>query len=59
MYVLGKGVSWANVPTERIGYIGGTCRRRLREWAKAGRTAELGQKINYTALMPDQPAQDS
>ncbi|AKJ08559.1 transposase [Streptomyces incarnatus] len=36
MYVLRKGVSWADVPSERIGCSAVTCWRRLRDWAEAG-----------------------
>lgn len=36
VYVLRKGVSWADVPTERIGRSGVTCWRRLRDWTEAG-----------------------
>jgi transposase len=35
-YVLRKGVSWADVPPERIGCSGITCWRRLRDWTEAG-----------------------
>ncbi|PKW05308.1 putative transposase of IS4/5 family DUF4096 [Streptomyces sp. 5112.2] len=36
VYVLSKGVSWADVPAERIGCSGVTCWRRLRDWTEAG-----------------------
>ncbi|MGW5064106.1 IS5 family transposase [Streptomyces sp. NPDC004096] len=36
IYVLCKGVSWADVPTERIGCSGVTSWRRLRDWTQAG-----------------------
>ncbi|MFE2332157.1 IS5 family transposase [Streptomyces coelicoflavus] len=36
VYVLRKGVSWADVPAERIGCSGVTCWRRLRDWTEAG-----------------------
>jgi transposase len=36
VYVLCKGVTWADVPTERIGCSGVTCWRRLRDWTEAG-----------------------
>ncbi|GHJ41188.1 hypothetical protein Sm713_67970 [Streptomyces sp. TS71-3] len=36
VYVLCKGVSWADVPTERIGCSGVTAWRRLRDWTEAG-----------------------
>ncbi|MFG3208110.1 IS5 family transposase [Streptomyces sp. NPDC048192] len=36
VYVLRKGVSWADVPSERIGCSGVTCWRRLRDWTEAG-----------------------
>lgn len=36
VYVLRKGVSWADVPTERIGCSGVTAWRRLRDWTEAG-----------------------
>jgi len=35
IYVLCKGVSWADVPTERIGCSGVTSWRRLRDWTQA------------------------
>ncbi len=35
VYVLRTGVTWADVPTETIGYSGVTCRRRLRDWTEA------------------------
>ncbi|MEU0446603.1 IS5 family transposase [Streptomyces tendae] len=35
VYVLCKGVSWADVPPERIGCSGITCWRRLRDWTEA------------------------
>ncbi|MEW2163855.1 IS5 family transposase [Streptomyces sp. NPDC007084] len=36
VYVLRKGVSWADVPAERIGCSGVTAWRRLRDWTEAG-----------------------
>ncbi|WP_409351339.1 IS5 family transposase [Streptomyces decoyicus] len=36
VYVLRKGVTWADVPAERIGCSGVTCWRRLRDWTEAG-----------------------
>jgi transposase len=36
VYVLCKGVSWADVPKETIGCSGVTCWRRLRDWTGAG-----------------------
>lgn len=36
VYVLRKGVSWADVPTARIGRSGVTAWRRLRDWTEAG-----------------------
>ncbi|MEV5012917.1 transposase, partial [Streptomyces sp. NPDC055692] len=36
VYVLCKGVSWADVPTEKIGCSGVTSWRRLRDWTQAG-----------------------
>ncbi|MCC2280769.1 IS5 family transposase [Streptomyces sp. ET3-23] len=36
MYMLRKGVTWADVPAERIGCSGVTCWRRLRDWTEAG-----------------------
>ncbi|GAA3798050.1 hypothetical protein GCM10022403_034880 [Streptomyces coacervatus] len=36
VYVLRKGVSWADVPSERIGCSGVTSWRRLRDWTEAG-----------------------
>ncbi|MGW0547917.1 transposase [Streptomyces altiplanensis] len=36
VYVLRKGVSWADVPTERIGCSGVTAWRRLRDGTEAG-----------------------
>ncbi|QHC23681.1 IS5 family transposase [Streptomyces sp. GS7] len=36
VYVLCKGVSWVDVPAERVGCSGVTAWRRLRDWAKAG-----------------------
>ncbi|MGC9443127.1 IS5 family transposase [Streptomyces sp. WG5] len=36
VYVLRKGVTWADVPTETIGCSGMTCWRRLRDWTEAG-----------------------
>lgn len=36
VYVLRKGVSWADVPTKRIGCSGVTAWRRLRDWTEAG-----------------------
>ncbi|MFE7116974.1 IS5 family transposase [Streptomyces sp. NPDC057654] len=36
VYVLCTGVAWADVPAERIGCSGVTCRRRLRDWTEAG-----------------------
>ncbi len=36
MYVLRKGVSWRDVPTELVGCSGVTAWRRLRDWTEAG-----------------------
>ncbi|WKK26990.1 IS5 family transposase [Streptomyces olivoreticuli] len=36
VYVLRKGVTWADVPAEQIGCSGVTCWRRLRDWTEAG-----------------------
>ncbi|MFD3328560.1 IS5 family transposase [Streptomyces sp. NPDC058701] len=36
VYVLRTGVTWADVPAEKIGCSGVTCRRRLRDWTEAG-----------------------
>lgn len=36
VYVVCKGVSWADVPAERIGCSGVTAWRRLRDWTEAG-----------------------
>ncbi|OKJ49493.1 transposase [Streptomyces sp. CB02009] len=36
VYALSEGVSWRQVPTERIGCSGVTCWRRLRDWTEAG-----------------------
>lgn len=36
VYVLRTGVTWADVPAERIGCSGVTCWRRLRDWTEAG-----------------------
>ncbi|MFF3663526.1 IS5 family transposase [Streptomyces olivochromogenes] len=36
VYVLCKGVSWADGPTERIGCSGVTAWRQLRDWTEAG-----------------------
>lgn len=36
VYVLRKGVTWVDVPSERIGCSGVTCWRRLRDWTEAG-----------------------
>ena len=36
VYVLRKGVSWGDVPTELIGCSGVTAWRRLRDWTEAG-----------------------
>ncbi|GHF41736.1 hypothetical protein GCM10010359_50520 [Streptomyces morookaense] len=36
MYIPRKGVTWADVPAERIGCSGVTCWRRLRDWTEAG-----------------------
>ncbi|GGZ20843.1 hypothetical protein GCM10010365_46460 [Streptomyces poonensis] len=36
VYALGKGVSWADVPAERVGCSGVTAWRRLRDWTEAG-----------------------
>ncbi|PAU50673.1 IS5/IS1182 family transposase [Streptomyces albireticuli] len=36
VYVLRKGVSWRDVPTEQIGCSGVTAWRRLRDWTEAG-----------------------
>ncbi|GAA2683259.1 hypothetical protein GCM10009864_65220 [Streptomyces lunalinharesii] len=36
VYVLCKGVSWRDVPAERVGCSGVTCWRRLRDWTEAG-----------------------
>lgn len=35
IYVLRKGVTWADVPAEKIGCSGVACRRRLRDWTEA------------------------
>ncbi|GAA3278500.1 hypothetical protein Sros01_80920 [Streptomyces roseochromogenus] len=36
VYVLCKGVSWRDVPAERVGCSGVTAWRRLRDWTEAG-----------------------
>lgn len=36
VYVLRKGVSWRDVPAERVGCSGVTAWRRLRDWTEAG-----------------------
>lgn len=36
VYVLRTGVTWADVPAERIGCSGVTCWRRLRDWTEVG-----------------------
>ncbi|MGW2672657.1 transposase [Streptomyces sp. NPDC001272] len=36
MYVPRTAVTWADMPTEMIGYSGVTCWRRLRDWTEAG-----------------------
>jgi transposase len=36
VYVLRKGVSWADVPAKAIGCSGVTCWLRLRDWTEAG-----------------------
>ncbi|GAA4109103.1 hypothetical protein GCM10022284_58540 [Streptomyces hundungensis] len=36
VYVLCKGVSWRDVPSEQIGCSGVTAWRRLRDWTEAG-----------------------
>ncbi|MFI0977806.1 transposase [Streptomyces sp. NPDC021093] len=36
VYVVRRGVSRADVPAERIGCSGVTCRRRLRDWTEGG-----------------------
>jgi len=36
VYVLRKGMSWVDVPAERVGRSGVTAWRRLRDWTEAG-----------------------
>jgi transposase len=36
VYMLRKGASWADVPTERTSCSGVTAWRRLRDWTEAG-----------------------
>lgn len=45
VYVLRKGVSWADVPAERIGCSGVTSWRRLRDWTEAGVWARLHEVL--------------
>lgn len=45
VYVLRKGVSWADVPAERIGCSGVTSWRRLRDWTEAGAWARLHEAL--------------
>jgi transposase len=45
VYVLRKGVSWADVPTERIGRSGVTAWRRLRDWTEAGVWPRLNEVL--------------
>ncbi|MEU3983797.1 IS5 family transposase [Streptomyces sp. NPDC026672] len=45
VYVLRKGVSWADGPAERIGCSGVTCWRRLRDWTEAGVWTRLHEAL--------------
>lgn len=47
VHVLRKGVSWADVPAERIGCSGVTCWRRLRDWTEAG----VGDRLHEALLV--------
>jgi transposase len=45
IYVLRKGVSWRDVPAERVGCSGVTCWRRLRDWTEAGVWPQLHEAL--------------
>lgn len=45
VYVLCKGVSWRDVPTEQIGCSGVTAWRRLRDWTEAGVWPQLHEVL--------------
>lgn len=47
VYVLCKGVSWRDVPAERIGCSGVTCWHRLRDWTEAG----VWRRLHETLLV--------
>ncbi|MFE7710937.1 transposase [Streptomyces sp. NPDC057486] len=44
-YVLCKGVSWRDVPAERVGCSGVTAWRRLRDWTEAGVWPQLHEVL--------------
>ncbi len=45
VYVLCKGVSWRDVPAERVGCSGVTSWRRLRDWTAAGIWPQLHEVL--------------